>query len=98
MGAYASEKITIADSVIGFTAATVKNGRVNKAYNAFFVVETAQFRYTTDGSLPTTTVGLLAEVGDSITLIGETDVNQFKAIRTGATSAVIQPHFFDGTE
>ena len=98
MGAYASEKITIADSVIGFTAATVENGIINKPYEAFFVVETAAFRYTVDGSTPSTTVGLLASVGDVITISGEHDIKNFKAIRTGGTSAVIQPQFDDGTE
>ena len=98
MGAYRSEKITIATTPIGFTSTIVKDGHINKAYEAFFVVEDAQFRYTTDGTDPSTTVGLLAEIGDTINISGESDVNRFKAIRTGATSAVIQPHYFDGTE
>lgn len=100
MGAYASEKITIDNTAggVGFTATLLKNGIVNKAYEASFRVETAQFRYTTDGSAPTTTVGILAEIGDFITITGESDINRFKGIRTGGTSAVIQPHYFDDTE
>ena len=95
MGAYNSESITVSNTAIGFTPATINNGTGVKPLVAVFVVETAQIRFKVDGGDPTTTVGILAEIGDEVTIIGEHDVQAFRAIRTGSTDAIIQPHFFD---
>ncbi|MCK5601078.1 chitobiase/beta-hexosaminidase C-terminal domain-containing protein [Candidatus Pacearchaeota archaeon] len=95
MGAYNSESITVSSTAIGFTDSAINNGTGNKPLEAVFVVEDAQIRFTTDGSTPTASVGLLAEVGDVVKIEGETDVEAFKAIRTGDTDATIQPHYFN---
>ena len=94
MGAYASESITVSDEAIGFTGATINDGR-DKPYAAVFVVETAEIRFTIDGSTPTASTGILAEIGDVVDIIGEHDVEKFQAIRTGSIDAVIQPHYFN---
>lgn len=96
MNAYDQEKITVADSAIGFTDSLINAGDGVLPATAVFVVETAQLRFRVDGGDPTTTVGILAEVGDFVEITGEHDVEKFRAIRTGATSAVIQPSYFNG--
>jgi hypothetical protein len=98
MSAYGSESLTIANSVKTFTDAKVNAGSGRSPFRAVFIIETAQIRYTVDGkTTPTTTVGHLGEIGDIVTILGEHDIENFKAIRVGAVSAVIQPTYFDNT-
>jgi hypothetical protein len=53
-------------------------------------LETAQIRFTLDGSTaPTTTVGRLLEVGEILELESVEEMQAFAAIRTGATSGVL---------
>ena len=84
--AYALDQITI-DATGGGIALTLAN--VRGASRVLISVETAQIRYTTTSATTVTaSVGLLANVGDQIILIGP-EIQQFKAIRTGGTSATI---------
>ena len=92
--AYDTESITVSNTAIGFTSATISPERKTKPIKAVFVVETAQIRFTVDGTAPTTTVGFLAEIGDIVTINGEHDIKKFRAIRTGSTDATIQPIYF----
>ena len=92
--AYGTESITVSSTSIGFTDATINPERRIKPIKAIFVVEAAQIRFTVDGSTPTSSVGFLAEIGDIVTINGEHDVEKFRAIRTGATDATIQPIYF----
>ena len=92
--AYNTESITVSNTAIGFTSATIIPEKRTKPIQAVFIVETAQIRFTVDGTTPTTTVGFLAEIGDIVTINGEGDIKNFKAIRTGSTDAVIQPIYF----
>lgn len=58
------------------------------------LVETAQIRFTVDGTTaPTTTVGRIANPGDTIRL-SMVDYTKFKAIRTGGTSASVQGDYW----
>ena len=95
MGAYAQESITVSSTAIGFTNATINppNGR-DKPYKAVFVVEGDQIRFRVDGGDPTSSVGMLAEIGDIITISEQHDVENFKAIRI-TTDATIQPSYFN---
>ena len=53
-------------------------------------LETAQVRFTLDGSTaPTTTVGRLLEVGEMLVLESIEEMEAFAAIRTGAVSGVL---------
>ena len=53
-------------------------------------LETAQIRFTLDGSTaPTTTVGRLLEVGEILELESIEEMEAFAAIRTGAVSGVL---------
>lgn len=57
---------------------------------ATITVETASIRYLTDGTAPTSSTGTLAYSGDKITLNDPSELWNFRAIRTGGTSATIQ--------
>lgn len=81
------EAITV-DGTAGGKALTTATVGVNT--KAFITVETAQIMFTLDGTAPTTTVGHLLNVGDILKLDTAADLASFRAIRTGATSGVIQ--------
>lgn len=58
------------------------------------ILETAQIRARGDGTIPSTTEGVVIEVGDVIYL-DESEIDAMQFIRTGATSGVIKGHYFD---
>ena len=96
---FAYESITVADSAIGLTAATVSPATGVGARQAYCTVEAASaaaMRYRTDGGDPTTTVGhyVLAGVAPTsapgvVTLEGTNALLRFRAIRQGATSITL---------
>lgn len=86
---FAHESITI-DSTSGgkgFTLATYTAS--SGVARALITAETAQMRYTYDGTAPTTTVGHLLEVGDVLIVEGRMNIDAFRAIRTGGSSGAI---------
>lgn len=88
-GAY--EALTISGTAKGFTTALIKVvGPVGtvKSGEVFFGVETAPIRFTTNGTTPTSTVGVLVNPGQFITITGEEDVEKFRAIRTAADASL----------
>jgi hypothetical protein len=82
----AFEQITVAGTAIGFTAARITPAGFNQATRADCRLRTAQVSYTWDGTVPTTTVGTLLEVGEILTLTGHDSLVRFLAIRTTGTS------------
>ena len=58
-------------------------------------LETAEIRYTLDGTAPTTTVGTLMEPGEILEFESRAELTGFKAIRTGGTSGTLQTEFFE---
>ena len=54
---------------------------------------TAQIRMRGDGTAPTTSEGVLINVGDIIYL-SENEINNMQFIRTGSVSGVIKGHYF----
>jgi len=60
---------------------------------ALVTAETAQVRFTVDGTAPTTTVGHLLNPGDTLELDSNEDIDAFRAIRTGAASGVLKATF-----
>ena len=94
-GAYGTESITVSNTAIGFTAATRNPPTGNKPNKAVFTVETAQIRFTVDGTTPTSSVGFLGYIGDVVSINGEHDIKAFRAIRVSGTDATIQPIYFD---
>ena len=87
---YAHEAITVADTAIGFTAAKLKDTKVldKGVSRVVCTVETAQIRFTVDGTTPTSSVGHIANVGDVIEVDG-VDAPKFLAIRSGGSSGAI---------
>lgn len=85
--------MTVADTAISFTAATLANAK-----HGFITVEAAAVRFWDDGQTPTTTAGQLASVGDAINYLEEEDMSvaltKFKTIRTGATSGTLYASFY----
>ena len=94
---FARETLTVDSTAggVGFTAATYapSGGVPTRAKRAFVTAETAQSRYTYDGTAPTTTLGHLLEAGQSLTVEGYDNIAAFRAIRTGDTSASYQVSF-----
>ena len=87
--AFAFETITFADTAKGLTEASYKNADDNFAKRALMTVESAQLRYRYDGVAPTALVGHVLNPGDTLILIGATNIKNFKAIRTGVTSSKV---------
>ena len=83
-----SEKITVAGTSIGLTAAKLSS--LPKPKKIFITVETAQCRYQFDGTDPDSTTGHLLSPTQSLILEGYSQMNNIKFIRTGATSAILQ--------
>lgn len=83
------ESVTVAGTSIGFDATAATNNGI-KPSAATITVETAQLRFRTDGTAPTSSEGHLAGVGDVIELTDRGECDNFRAIRTGATSGVIK--------
>ena len=85
--AAAHESVTIADTA-GGVALTA--GTYGTNIYALITAETAQMRFTVDGTAPTTTVGHLLNHGDTLELDSLADITAFRAIRTGSVSGVIK--------
>ncbi len=85
------ETVTVADTAIGFTAATM----TPDVKGVFCTLETAQVRFWIDGSTtaPTATVGHLLEVGQTLTILNWAAIRSIMFIRTGGTSGVLQVTF-----
>lgn len=85
------ESIAVTNTAVGLAAATYQPA--SAPLQMVFCVgrlEVAEVRYRMDGTAPTATEGILLEVGEIVTLVGAGDLSRFKAIRTGATSAVLK--------
>lgn len=86
--AFAFEQLTVTNAVKTLTAATYVSG-AKKAQIAFITVESADIRYTYDGTTPSGSVGHLAVAGTAITLFGSHDIENFKAYRDASSDATI---------
>ena len=88
LSARATFQLTVAATAIGFRSADTF-----RANQMFCRLETAEIRYTFDGSLPSATNGFLWEVGEEKTVVNTTNwpqaVQRFQAVRTGSTSGVL---------
>lgn len=89
----AFEQITVANVSIGFTAATITPGGLPEATIASCRLETAEIRWRIDGQVPTTTVGTLLEIGDTIVITGHDSLVRFRSIRTGGSSGTLSCHY-----
>lgn len=82
------EQLTV-NTAVGFTSGKIApNGATNdpQATLAACRLETAEIRWTIDGTTPTSSVGTLLEPGDWLTVTGFDSISRFRAIKTGATN------------
>lgn len=94
LNTFAFEQVTVAAAAIGLTAATYDPvGGNGPAKCATLLLETAQIRYRVDGTNPTATVGTPMEIGERVTIWGTADLKNFRAIRTGGTSGVLNVEY-----
>ena len=101
--AYDYENITIDNTAggKGFTASKIRNSSnsVETAQLVTFTIYCASgtdcpIRFTLDGTAPTTSVGMRAIYGQSVSIYALVNIEAFRAIREGATSAVINVTYF----
>lgn len=84
----AFENLTVSNTAIPLTAGIYsKNDGLECCNKATLLVEDAGIRYRVDGGNPSATLGLLANNGDVISLIGRTEIKLFRAIRATSTDA-----------
>lgn len=92
--AYAYESITVADTAIGLTLATLQfdDAQSVKQYpkQVFITVEDGQIRWRYDGTDPTSSEGHISNPNDGIIVKGTTKIKNFKAIRKTTTSAKLR--------
>lgn len=91
-GAGDYEALTIDNTAggVGFTAGKLLSTQHGVARGVFCTLESGQIRFTLDGTAPTTLIGHLLEIGQSLTLENVGDLKNFKAIRTGAVSGSLK--------
>lgn len=87
---YAFETVTVAGTAIGLTNSATYLASTPKPKKVCITVETAQLRYRIDGTDPDASTGHVLVPTQSLVLEGYSQLNNFKAIRTGGTSSVIQ--------
>lgn len=91
--AFDYESVTVATVAIGFTSGTYKPSGASRAMRVVCTIETAQIRYRMDGTDPTSSEGHILGDGDTLTVLGTRNIEDFRAIRTGGTSGVIKATF-----
>lgn len=90
------EQITVTNTAggIGLTAASINAGSAHPAATrASCRLETAEIRYTIDGTTVTTTVGTIMSINDIVVLTGNDVLQNFRAIRTGGSSGVLDCNY-----
>lgn len=93
----ARERITISTSAKGFTSGTYKPTTGDRkdmcAKIARFTVESADIRYSQNGTDPDTNTGkIIYETGED-TILGTQNIKNFSAIRDGGTDAIIDVEY-----
>ncbi|MDO9465247.1 MAG: hypothetical protein Q7J67_08130 [bacterium] len=85
------EAITV-DTAIGFTVAKIMptSGQfINMAcQEVFCTLETDNIRFTIDGTVPSSTVGHLLKVGESLTISNADDIKNFKCIKVTTNASL----------
>jgi hypothetical protein len=77
------EVIAVSNTAITLTALKYQPTGADKADSAFITLEGGDIRYRYDGTAPTATVGHLLSDGGFLVLIGQNQMEKFKAIRVG---------------
>jgi hypothetical protein len=99
---YQSEQVTVSTVSIGFTSSKITSLDPTATANAnvaTFTVNCASgtscvLRFTIDGTAPTTSTGLRALYGDTVTVNGHVAIVNFRAIREISTNVLIDTVYF----
>lgn len=93
-GAY--EEVTVSTAAIGLTALTLNPGGTypDKIKGALIVVSAQPINFRIDGTDPTSAIGIPLVAGDILKIFGAQTLKQFKAIRSGASDAVLRVTYF----
>jgi hypothetical protein len=101
--AYEFENLTV-DATAGGVAfdedkVTNPNNPVETAQLVTFSVScsagtTCNIRFTVDGTAPTTTIGMLLQYGQIVSIYQHNNIVAFRAIKEGATDAVLNVQYF----
>jgi len=81
MSSYGSQTLIIGSTPVGFSTNKTNPNSLKVPYRAFGVVEGNDIRVSCTEA-PTTTTGLFAPIGATITITGESDIESFLAIST----------------
>ena len=84
------QRLTVANAGGGVGLPSIPAG----AMSAVCTLETAQIRFTLDGTAPTSSAGKLLEVGQTLTLESREELTGFLGIRTGGSSGVLDIEYF----
>ncbi len=84
------ESVTVTGSSTALTTATIAQKE-----SALITVETAQVRFTLNGTAPTATAGHVLEVGDVLELDSSEALGLVRFIRTGGTSGTLRCSYGD---
>jgi len=85
-------QLTVSDSAIGLSSAT--GGIPQGATSAVVVVESQPIRARDDGAAPTSSAGMPFAATSRIELASNAQIDQFKAIRSGDTDAVLNISYY----
>lgn len=83
------EKLTISDTPSGFTATTIRPTSGPPMLACAGKVESAPIRYRYDGGTPNSSTGVLADVGEWVTVPSLEALDSFLAVRTSITNGTI---------
>jgi hypothetical protein len=83
------ELLTVADSAVGFATIPLN------ANKAVIVVEDATIRWRIDGTNPDANTGTKSFVNSTIILDSRDQIDNFKAIRQGTTSAKLSVNYYE---
>lgn len=79
------EVITVSSTAVGLTASKYAPAGAERADSAFLTLEGGEIRYRYDGTNPTASVGHRLSDGGYVVLIGQNQLEKFKAIRVGGS-------------
>lgn len=94
------DQLTVSTTAVGFTASDYrnKNSAGIDARAALVTVEgtagTNDIRWTCDGTPPTDTLGHILQAKEALIIRGFGNIKNFRAIRDGASDAVLNITFF----
>jgi len=84
---YDYEHITVGFTPIGFTASKYNPTEGRCAKRVFVTAATTTMRFRYDGTDPDGDTGHTLNVGDTLAVIGKTNIENFRALPTSATTS-----------